>query len=340
MDRIDVEDIFAYAKEIIDARPEYDCFRDSESLREESAQILTDYLLSMDKVITKFDKRFLKNLINRWIDNDLFRLRSMGMQDRSQRDIFGTRRKINAVNTKTASIALAVVLLGSAAFAIRGHTRAKNKTTVDEGITMGDKLRAWNDRYAASHKKDEADMRMEELLAELTANAPHDPYCKPKPWTGDAMMNYMAMGLKYSEYFREKGPEYVQIPIYDICFQIYTEYGSDQYRTMDSVFLDFQNDLKRSAKMNDIDRSKNAIDKYELIAGYRTYLEYVYNMLENAGYDVSEYKQLVDKYSSYDSVYPMENNGLSGDEVLRLNDMFALYREYIEDLRHERVDHK
>lgn len=334
MDSYDVEVISEYVRKIIDSRQEYDCFSNSEELRQTASELLVNYLLSNQDSIKSSDKYYLEKIINRWIDQDLFRIRSLSMQDRSKTNCFKTRRKINIINSIWAAILLGIVILGGSLFAIKGSLK-KNSLSTSTPTEVVDTIDRWslalermnnNVTYNSSN-----DQQINEMINEIEANMPYNPYVKPRELTDEAKEKYTALISKYDIYYSEYGSRYAQIPLYEICQQIFDEYRNDHFRTMDIVFEKLQNDLKRSTLYPDRHNEEDA--KYELVAGYKTYIEYVYSMLKNVGYDVQEYDYIVQKYSSFDSPYLMENNGLDPSEVSKMDEMFTLYGEFINSLR-------
>ena len=334
MDSYDVEVISEYVRKIIDSRQEYDSFSNSEELRQTASELLVNYLLSNQDSIKSSDKYYLEKIINRWIDQDLFRIRSLSMQDRSKANCFKTRRKINIINSIWATILLGIVILGGSLFTIKGSLK-KNSLSTSTPTEVVDTIDRWslalermnnNVTYNSSN-----DQQINEMINEVEANMPYNPYVKPRELTDEAKENYTALISKYDIYYSEYGSRYAQIPLYEICQQIFDEYRNDHFRTMDIVFEKLQDDLKRSTLYPGKHNEEDA--KYELVAGYKTYIEYVYSMLKNVGYDVQEYDYIVQKYSSFDSPYLMENNGLDPSEVSKMDEMFTLYGEFINSLR-------
>ena len=332
MDSFDFENIYEYVKKIIDERPEYDLFYNGDMLREESALYLTRYLGTKQSFIVGSSKQALKQLINRWIDNDLIALRSQTLQNRSKTNAIKTKRKKNLINTKVASIVLVTTILGGAAFGIATSLGRPNspeepyssEMTYDNSDKLDPVIKAKQENRA------KAEAEFEKKLVEIDANTPDTTYGSPRGLNEYALEYMPLLSINYQMNYNSNNSMYAQIPLYDICHQISVDYGYDSYRTMDIVLEELQTKLKGTTYGKDS-------DEYKSIANFKSYPEYVYEMLRQNGYDVNMYTIVVEKYNTNKNgkTFYAPNHGLNQDEEKLLDDMFSLYDEYMSNLKAE-----
>lgn len=336
METVKESEVYKMASDIINRVAGYNKFKDSEQIKRDSAKRLARYIIENDNMVAKGEHKKAEWLINEWIRHDLMKLKSQALQNNTSETYVPTKKKQVSLGTKVVVGVLTGFLICSiASTGLFSKPKEPEPTLPPYYDPVDDKLAEMKRREDAKRERELAERIQQnlEFEAKLEEAAKQDKYHKPLEYNDYAKQYTYLLEMNYDINFREYGSEFAALPLYDICCSLFTEYEKDSFRTMDMVFRSLQSNLKHATLPN-IDKSEYADSEYQVIAGYRTYLEYVYNVLKEQGYDVAEYASIVQKYSTYEeeSKYPLENNGLSDGEVLKMNDMFAMYGEYMHSL--------
>lgn len=329
MDELLDEDLFIYAKRIIDKCNSYNNFPNSEQVKEGAALRLTDYLIGLNSNIGDIKADSLRRLINEWINYDLLILKSKKLQGNNELGYVKTKTKRNQIKNRIKSIILLTVIASSGIYTMKTiksvHDRKNNAQNTEYVVSSKDMSMAEALSYI-SYDKVQNKVNIDETLSKV--NGPMIESSPKAQLNNDVLSELPFLPAKFNAMFDVKNPVFSQLAIYNFYDMLRND--SDVYREMDLIFTNLKKDVANPDNLN------NKSEQYYFLAKYNTYISFVYDMLSNAGYDVSMYRDAVLKYEqnkdnyNYDSYY-----GLSTDEINIIKSMFNIYDEYIINLQKE-----
>lgn len=329
MDELLDEDLFIYAKRIIDKCNSYNNFPNSEQVKEGATLRLTDYLIGLNSNIGDIKADSLRRLINEWINYDLLILKSKKLQGNNELGYVKTKTKRNQIKNRIKSIILLTVIASSGIYTMKTiksvHDRKNNAQNTEYVVSSKDMSMEEALSYI-SYDKVQNKVNIDDALSKV--NGPMIEYSPEVHLSNDALSELPFLPAKFNAMFDVNNPVFSQLAIYNFYDMLRND--SDVYREMDLIFTNLKKDVANPDNLN------NKSEQYYFLAKYNTYISFVYDMLSNAGYDVSMYKDVVLKYDQnkdnnrYDSYY-----GLSTDEINNIKSMFNVYDEYIINLQKE-----